>query len=262
MTDEKTPWPSVAVGFETLRPIPLSSECKEKISAAFSRHRKLAKGPRHRLFRAFELALARYQTNKKIRGDSDRDIAQKQIRNLQSAARNLRQKNLESLSMVARIALSKANESSSAYSSLEEMTMAAAQIERAAGNALAMSGDYSHRPQFHAHALVRDIGECLADLTEGGMTVEGDPGVDHPELNARENALLADIYRALLPEREPGAPKYPRRTLRAGLDQLIELRRLERRADPGRPDVFDQEAVAELSPIDRMKDALKRDDEA
>jgi hypothetical protein len=262
MNDSKTPWPSVAVGFETLPPIALSPDCRDAIRAAFAQHRKLNKGPRQRLFRALEIALARYETNKKIRGDSDRELAWKQIENLRSAAKQLRQQHLESLSVVAKMELSKANEASDDPSSITEMILATGQIERAADKALATRSAYSRQQQFHQHQLVCDVGECLADLTEGKMSAEGDPDVEDPDITAEERGLLADVFRALLKEREGAAPRYPRRNLRQGLDRLIELRRLERRADQDQLDGVDHGAVAELSPIDRMKDALARDDEA
>jgi hypothetical protein len=116
----------------------------------------------------------------------------------------------------------------------------------------------NHQVQYARFALACDIGEALADLTEGGMLVAGDTDVGRPEVNKNDAGILNKTFLVLHNQATGKREKWPATTLDEGLKRLQYIRALERRAQAADTTIAEA-AASELAGIDRLKDAVARD---
>jgi len=263
MNNTKGNWPAVAVNPTPHPPVPLSNTTRQELQAIFKRHKQANKGPREKFIRALEIALGRYKTNRMIEDNTGKDSVKKELAKLEDSARAVEER-ITGLSITARMILSQAmdieqNPRDGRDESFEEHIEALRRLGHAARSGLKLTENFNSQLQYARQALVCDVGEALADLTEGGMSVTGDPGVTSPIINQRRDGMLTHVYCLLFNQIEEKDIKSVGSPLQLGIASLQRIRALERQAEESMKDADSKNANLELRAIQRLKDALEED---
>lgn len=266
MNDNEENWPAVGLNPVQHPPVPLAQSTHQKLRAIFTRHKKANKGPRQKFLRGLELALARHETSRTIEDTTGQADIGKELQKLQQATKNLREKHIERLSLTAQIMVGRTLNSSPPYEDTQSVSgnslaKKALEIEDAVNSAIQEKSEYLPQLQYARRALVCDIGEALADLTEGGMRVTGDPNTQRADIHVKPGGILSDVYCVLIEQLDGVTPKAPKRIFGDGMKRLQNLRALERRVEEERNGGPSTGAILELRAIDRLKDALEADRE-
>jgi hypothetical protein len=260
MSDDRENWPALAIDATQHLPVPLTNETETEIKRIFKKKRLANKGPRAKFIRGLEIALGRYKTNRMIhesRGKSEtKDDLEIIDEKAQELLKTLNEASLTTKAMIGR-ALDQGMKQKGprSFTDLADGTI---DIIRATSKVAEYVEPINQQQQYARFAMACDIGEALADLTEGGMLVAGDPDVRRPKVNKGRDGIFNEIFCVLDNQVTQRQEKWPATTLEEGLKRLQHIRALERRAQ-ATDTTTAEAAAAELAGIDRLKDAVAKD---
>lgn len=260
MSDKYDNWPAIAINPTQHPPVPLTKETETEIKRIFREQRVSNKGPRAKFIRGLEIALGRYETNRMIQKSGGKEETKDELKKIDEKAQELL-KTLNEASLTTKVMIGRAldqemkEKGPRSFTHLADDTIG---IIEALLRATQYVDPINHQQQYARFALACDIGEALADLTEGGMLVTGDPDVRRPKINKGRNGILNEIFCVLDDQVTHRQKKWPATTLEEGLRRLQQLRSLERGAQADDATTAGAAAL-ELAAVDRLKDAVARD---
>lgn len=260
MTNKHDNWPALTINPTQHPPVPLTTKTKAEIKLIFREEKIAHKGPRSKFLRGLEIALGRYETNRVIQASRGKEETKDELSEIGKKAHDLlkalNEASLTSKVMIGRVL--KRGMDKKAPRSLTDLIDNAIEIIEAASRTAQHIEPINQQQQYARFALACDIGEALADLTEGGMLVAGDPNVSRAKVDKNRDGILNKIFCVLDNQITHRQQIWPATTLEEGLKRLQYLRTLERLAQAD--DASTAEAAAsELAGVDRLKDAVARD---